>query len=214
MRYFLLLLALVLTGTASAQVSKTTGFQLGASLYGNSATIDFDNAIADFGGGLELQLEGDTDFSGGGLGLRVGYGFSPLFTLYADLGGGAVEPEEDGDDTDDSIGFLELGGEFTFGDSASPWRPFVNVGLQAFVIGSEDEEDLGGTVTFGGGGLKVGGGVNYFLTPQLAARFSLDAGAGALTTIDVDANGFDEDADLDDSSYSIARLHLGLSYRF
>ncbi len=224
MRTLFLACALVLfaTAPAQAQLSKTQGFQIGASVYGNGITIDFDNSEADFGQGAVLELDEDTDFNGGGLGLRIGYGFSPLFTLYADLGGGAVDFADDGDDdgSDNTSGYLEIGGEFSFGAPDQQWVPFVNVALQGFSFRTEgDDDDLDGSLTLSGGGLKVGGGVNYFFTPQFAARLSLDLGGGALTRIDVDADlggglRFEDDADLDDASYTTGRLHLGVTYRF
>lgn len=206
MRHLLLAaLALGLTTTAQAQFSDTEGFQLGASLYATSLTLDFDDAsLGDEVGSIDDKI----DFSGGGLGVRLGYGFSRLFTLYADLGAANVEAE---DEDEGAAAHFELGGEFSFGTPAQQWVPFVNVALQGFAIG--DEED-GDSYAFSGGGIKVGGGVSYFLTPQFAARAALSASAGSITQFNIESDGVDVSVDVEDATYTTGRLHLGVTYRF
>ncbi len=148
---------------------------------------------------------------GGGVGLRIGYGFSDLFTLYLDLGGASVEGEEDDVDIEATLAYGELGGEFTFGSDAQQWRPFVNVALQGYGIGEEDD---GNSYAYAGGGLKLGGGVSYFVTPQFALRGSVDLSGGQISIYALDIDGDEEDFDVEDASYSLARAHLGVTYRF
>jgi hypothetical protein len=196
MRTLLLALALGLAPAAHAQFSTTEGFQIGASFYGNTLNIAYDDDI----------IDEDADYGGGGIGLRAGYGFNRLFTLYLDFGGGQVALDDCDDDCDVNFGYGEIGGEFSFGGPAQRWVPFVNVGLSGVTLSSNEGVDT----EIRGGGLKLGGGVSYFATPQLGIRASLNLAGGGINEVEI---GGDSE-EVEDTTYGLGRINLGVTYRF
>jgi len=89
-----------------AQVN-TTGFFLGGGFGAGSVFYDEDNI--------------DETAGTGGLGLRIGYGFSPTFTLYANLAGYNVQGRDNSLFREDyNFGIFELGGRFYFGRKIKP----------------------------------------------------------------------------------------------
>jgi len=146
----------------------------------------------------------ETD-SGGGLTLRAGWGVSPLVTLYAGVTGATIDGDTNGI-TDDaySFGGGELGVRLNFRSGRS-LIPYANVALRG-VAATEDDLDL----EFRGGGITLGGGVAYYVTPAIAIDAGLHFGGGRFNEVQV--GDLTADIDSDDFGYGEGRLSFGLSF--
>lgn len=194
-RIALLAAALSIPAGANAQTgldpSNTRGLFVGARTVGHG-----------------VAYEGDRDGGGGGVGLRLGYGFSDLFTGYVGIDGATIS-EGDGFERlpeGDSYGlvYIDLGGRFHFRRDHR-WVPFLEasgsiVGL-AFDT-SEDQEDQ-----YGGAAFTAGAGLLYFATPNLALEGAASMTAGSL--MERELAGTAEDIDI---GVAGVRLHLGVAY--
>src|SRR5688572_32306420 len=116
MRSTSVLLAAMLAITASvavtpaaAQKSTTRGFSIAAHLQGAS-----------------LQIEDDDPSGGGGLGVRVGYGFNRRFTGYLELDGIAFDVENPELEGEWTMGHADLGVRFNFANSLRRVVPFLD----------------------------------------------------------------------------------------
>lgn len=197
MRFALSTLVLLVAPLASAQrggapstASNTEGLFLQLALDAQSLNYNEDN----------FQ---DTD-DGGGLSLRVGYGFSPLFTLYGGLSGATVDGETNGVINNDyTFAAGEIGARFNFRRGRA-LRPYLDVALRG-ATASDDESDL----EFRGGGVAFGGGLAYFVSPTVALDGALRIGGGGFD--EVDFGRLSADIDADDFGYGEGRLSLGLT---
>ena len=189
---FLLVTALLAAPLASAQrgASTTEGLFLQLALDGQALTYDRDDVD-------------DTD-NGGGLALRVGYGFSPLFTLYGGVSGATVDGEANGVIGNEyTFGAGEIGARFSF-NRGRALRPYLDVALRG-VTASDDESDL----EFRGGGVALGGGLAYFVSPTVAIDGALRIGGGGFN--EVDFGRVSVEVDEDDFGYGEGRLSLGVT---
>ena len=190
MRFLLAASALLLTAIpASAQASNTEGLFLHLALDGQS--LDYsDDGI-------------DNRDGGGGLALRVGYGFSPVFTLYGGLSGadmdGGDNPVAGGDY---GFGAGEIGARFHF-NRGSDLRPYLDVALRGVVA---DLEERG--AEFRGGGVALGGGLAYYLSPTVALDAAVRVGGGRFDDLDLGRVSLDLG---DDSGYGEGRISLGVT---
>lgn len=179
-----------------AQVSKASGFMLNAHLTGTSLTTG--------------EGENESEDNGGGLGLVVGYGFTDRLAVYLAIDGSSMKPDgEEGEEY--ALGQADLGIRYTFGSTASALRPYVNAALNGTAI-TDEVSDEGQTfdVTISGGGLTLGGGVQYFFSPSLALDVALQGSAGTLSTLEIDGEEIDlEDEEVD---FSAGRLQLGITW--
>lgn len=145
--------------------------------------------------------------NGGGFGLKLGYGFTPTYTLYVglDVAGMATDNPQTaatfGDDY--ALVYVDIGSQFNF-RSGEKAVPYLDVALTGVASGT----DQGGTdVTLSGSGLSVGGGVKYFLSPAFALDGALHLSTGGYRESDVNGDTRDIDA-----SYFGTRLQAGLSW--
>ena len=157
----LLVPALLVAGTARGQdavaspdVSKTHGFTVGVHLNGS---------------GLEVQ-GGDAEGGSGG-GLRLGYGVSNHVTIFLDGDAAAME-------RDYTLVHVGLGVRGSFRSTAHKLRPFVE---GAFVGVAAGDTYAGSDVVLSGGGLHVGGGLEYFFSRAVALDLGLSVGPGSFT---------------------------------
>lgn len=193
-------LALVLGATAtSAQGtprSNTTGLFLGLDL--NASSIESDD--------LDIDRE-----SGGGATLRIGYGFSRLFSLY--LEGAAANIESEGESFPLAHG--ELGVRFHFGREAQAFIPYVDLGFTQRSVTADDwvldlpNGPVQGELEVSGSGLSFGGGVLYFLNPNGALNLGLKFTAGEFDTVrfnNVSVSGVAE------ADATTTRINLGISW--
>lgn len=153
--------------------------------------------------GTGLSVDGSDAESGSGFGIKIGYGFSPLFTLYAGLDGASMDGVGG---TDYGYGLFDIGGQFNFRSGANALVPYLDVALtgQAAVFDEAGEE-----VTFSGAGFTFGGGLKYFLSPVIALDASLTATVGSFTTVEYDGVSVSDEDGLDSSG---SRFSLGVSW--
>jgi|JI7StandDraft_1071085.scaffolds.fasta_scaffold106230_2 hypothetical protein len=179
--------ALSVASVAQAQRSTTRGLSLGV--------------VAQ---AISLEVENGEPSSGGGLGLRAGYGFNRIITGFIHLDGGEIDvPAGASLSGTWSLGHAELGARFHFANSLRRVVPYLETSLGARVVTVKDAESNGtgaGEVKFNGGALTVGGGVSTYVKPALAldvgVKFTggtfteVDLGTVALRSLDVEASSF------------------------
>ena len=122
-------------------------------------------------GGL-FRLQGRESISSFGGGLKLGYGFSKLFTLYVGSNVsimGTIDYSDDYPANNFQIGLAQLGGQFNFhyGPKVVSYLDIALVGAGAsFIIPEGDRQ-------FSGGGVTASGGVRYFTRPAFALDLNL-----------------------------------------
>lgn len=189
--------ALLSAGSLSAQ-SDNSGFMLNLHLVGNAFS----------GTGAEAQTE-----SGGGLGLALGYGFNDRIALYLNVDAAAIEYDDDRvdapDETFDAV-TADLGVRVNFGNEGMKLRPYINAAFTG-VAAAEQYDVLGEDVdqVISGGGVTIGGGLQYFFSPKLALDLGLQATQGAFTQVAID----DEDEEFDEGvAFTASRVQLGVTW--
>ncbi|HEX6694162.1 MAG TPA: outer membrane beta-barrel protein [Longimicrobiales bacterium] len=187
--------AAVLTAApAAAQKSTTRGFTLGAHLQGAS-----------------LKVEDGDRSSGGGAGLRVGYGFNRNFALYLEADGTQFDVENSDFGGEWSMGHADLGVRYSFANSLRRWVPFLEAAVGGRAVRLEDatvDGDSVGELDFSGGALSVGGGIGYFLSEKLALETLVKFSGGTFEQIDI-GNVSVTDLDIDASSF---RFKVGIAW--
>lgn len=142
---------------------------------------------------------------GGSISLRAGWGFTELFTLYLSLNGAQMNGGGNpfvGDDYE--WGALELGGRFNF-RSGKKLVPFADAALRAVAVVREDID-----LEYLGGGITLGGGASYYLTPAVALEVGLRLGWGGFN--EVEQGTVMLALDPDDFGYAESRLSFGLVF--
>lgn len=187
MRSLLLLAVAALCAAPLAAQSHTEGLFLHAAVGGQTVSY----------GGQDFD---DTD-EGGALAVRAGYGVSPVVTVYLGAVGGRMNGEREAERYALSAG--ELGARVAFRRGAA-LRPYLDVALRGVTARDDDT-----AFTLRGGGLAVGGGLAYFLSPSVALDAALHLGAGQITEVSfgrVTVGVRDEELDVVES-----RLTVGLT---
>lgn len=174
--------------------SNTTGLLVGLFLNGNA--IDSD--------GL------DDAYTGGGFNAQLGWGFTPMFTIFVGVGGAQMS-----DDPEDFVlVHLELLGRFNFRSGEHAFVPFLEVGTSARAAGQDnaiisvDGSSQTGNLEMAGSAITFGGGFNYFVAPTLAIGANLQISTGKFSTVEID-NVEIEGLELDATS---SRLNVGLTW--
>ena len=149
-------------------------------------------------------LNSGTD-SGRGIGLSLGYGFTPRWSLYSVLSGASMTASDFSGTY--ALGHFDLGTRVHFGNESSRVRPFVQAALsgravtQDFYVGSRAYK-----VEAGGAGVSFGGGLNAHFTPALAFSGAVTWSVGNFSVYKV--NGIEVPSD--SPGVTSARVHLGL----
>ena len=159
-------------------------------------------------GGHGVAYKGDRDGTGAGLGLRLGYGFSDLFTAYAGVDvayiseGDGFEGLPEGDRY--GLIYIDLGGRFHF-RREHRWVPFLEASGSIVGLGFDTADGL--EDSYGGLSFTAGGGLLYFATPNLALEGAASMTAGSL--LERELAGESEDVDI---GVAGIRLHIGVAY--
>jgi hypothetical protein len=161
--------------------SNTTGLHLGVSLNGSAQRIE----------------DYDTE-SGGGLGLRIGYGFSPLVTVFLASEGAWMRDDEY------ALGHGDLGVRFNLSNAENNLRPYVDAAFSSRVMLDDDYQVSG----FGG---TLGGGLQVFFSAPLALDLGLKWTYGQYKTVKDRQSGISI-SDSDGINASSARFNLGISW--
>jgi opacity protein-like surface antigen len=187
----------VATSAEAQESSRTEKLMLSFGLGG--ASIDSD----------ELESERET---GGGFSAQLGWGFTRRFTLLADASGAVLG----GDDEEFVLVHFDLLGRFHLGSTRGKWIPYLEGGLSARVAAVDDLiiDDGSGNpqqvdLEISGGGLTLGGGILYHLSPAWALGASLRITSGEFSTVkfnNVSIEGFEVDA-------TSTRFNIGVTWR-
>jgi opacity protein-like surface antigen len=182
-------LALILSPViSSAQKSTSRGLSIGLQALGTSLTVE----------------NGDEN-NGGGLGLRVGYGFNRIVTGFITLDGSTVQiPSTNSFVAGDwTLAHAEVGARFHFANSLRRWVPYLETAIGARSVSIDNasvNNSPAGKVSFNGPALSVGTGMSVFVTRKWAfdaglrwtgGKFTeIDLGNAALRNLDIEAASF------------------------
>lgn len=177
----------------SQGIYSSKGFYIKPHVVGVSWTVEDDF--------IEIENE-----SGQGLGLGLGYGFSDLFSIFAEWSGATVYDNEG----DGSYGLyhLDLGARFTLGKPTSKLKFLLEAAGSGRV--AEIETVSGNNITASGTAGTAGGGIQYFVSRQVALEASLSASVGEMSDIEINGETVPT-GDLDLQTVS-SRFHLGISW--
>jgi hypothetical protein len=147
--------------------------------------------------------------TGLGAGVRLGYGFNQRFELFAHYDSHSFNFNEDWDQY--SFGTLGAGAKVNFGGTLQALRPFLEVGVVNQRLLITPVELNGDLVEFLMRGLSVqgNGGVQYFLSPQLAVRANVGFTVGKFSSFQIDRVGTEDRPDV-----KTFRVGVGVSYFF
>jgi hypothetical protein len=189
-------LALLVALPARAQLdapSKTKGVSVGLTLQGTSFDTDGDDDI--------------DAFTGGGLGLDLAYGFSSGLALFLDVQAGNLESD---DAPDDELGgtavLVDLGARMNFGGGRRSLVPYLEAAFTGIALEGDDALDV--DLLLSGGGVTIGGGVQYFVRRNLSLNAGLRITNGALTEVEIDGDS----EDIDDQYFTTSRLIVGATW--
>jgi hypothetical protein len=184
-----------------APVGQLTGLMVGVhTLAAPGVSIDGEDIRDDFHTNL-----------GGGAGIMVGYGFTPMFTLFT-----SVDLAKQGsgmDDLEGSFGLahVELGARLNIPTSSGRTVPYVRASVGHRALGARVRNELFDDetqVSLSGSIVSLGGGFQHWVSPTLA----LDGGAalayGKFGHLEEDG---DEQSLTVNGSKSI-RLHFGFTW--
>jgi hypothetical protein len=176
--------------------SNTSKFFLAFELNGSSITLEDDDEQSE---------------SGGGATLRLGYGFTRVVSMFAELAGAAISANGQ----NWTLAHADLGVRVHLGSAAGALRPYVEGAFTARSGMRDDFEfDPGtgppqrGEFEISGGGFTVGGGLLYFFGPNVALSTGLKWTTGEFSTVrfnNVSVSGFEIDA-------TSVRFNVGLSW--
>lgn len=156
--------ALLSAAPASAQKSNSSGFM--ANVHLNSVSV------------TRARNKDDTydAESGGGAGLRLGWGFSPNFTLLAGMDAAKIEFKEGEAQGSYAAVHIDLAVQYHFANANRKLVPYIEAGATGLALGSELEDAGGapnGKFLQGGSGGVLGVGVNYYVARTTALNLSL-----------------------------------------
>lgn len=187
------LLSLAKAAPAAAQESTTRGLNLGFYLEAAS-----------------LSVEGSEEESGGGAGLRAGYGFNRILTLYLEADGVSVEStNSDRFQGQWSLAHVDLGARIHFASTLRWWVPYLDVAVGGRAASVKDVEvngQPGGDVNISGGSFSFGGGLSAYLKETLALDIGLKFSTGEFNEIQIGSLSI-KNLDIDAKS---GRFRVGL----
>jgi hypothetical protein len=168
--------------------SSVAGFSVGAYLNGTAATYEGDSTIE----------------SGAGLTLRLGYGFSTNFEVFAQMAGASLQ--HDGYTDRYGVGHFDMGVHYNFSQAASKNRPYVFGALSGRALTMEVVDlDLRGVAFTAGGGLR------HFFNPALALDVNLGMTFGSLGEGRAGGGSW-QDLGSDSIGMTTSRFNMGLSW--
>lgn len=136
-------------------------------------------------GATGISFEGGDSDSGGNGGLRVGYGFNRIVTLYAAFQGATLDIENFTAFQDVTVGHVDLGVRLHIASSRRRWVPYGDVALTSRVMSVEalaNGEPVSADVT--GGALTLGGGLAFYVSETWALDANLKWSTGEFTEVD------------------------------
>jgi hypothetical protein len=139
--------------------------------------------------GTALKVEGGDENNGGGIGLRVGYGFNRRLTGFIAIDGSTVDiPQSNSFVAGEwSMAHAEIGARFHFANSLRRWVPYLETSIGGRSVSIENarvNNAAAGKVSFNGPAVSVGTGLSVFVSRTLALDSNLRWTGGTFTEID------------------------------
>ena len=195
---------------ATANVSSPTAAQV-ADLSPSARLVRSASAKFFLGGDLEgtgivttQPNSGSTTESGPGLGLVLGYGFTPIWAVYGKLSGANML---DVNGNSFGLGHFDVGVRAHFRTGPHVVVPFVQAGLSGLGEAQTLTNRTGQhDVTASGAGVAFGGGLNMHVRPALAISAGVTWSVGTFTTYTLD----NQTVPGTSLSATSARVHLGV----
>lgn len=179
----------LLASNGEAQKSNTKGF-LGNVHYSRTS----------------LKTEGsDKTEMGNGVGVRLGWGFSPKFTGYVGLAASKMIIDDASGGGDYGLGQFDLGVTYNFASSSRALIPYIEVALSSDAIAYSQG---GSDIKAAGTGFTFGGGINYFFSRSAALQVGLNLSSISFDDAEVDGTKVPDSG----GSASGGRLMIGLNW--
>lgn len=155
-----------------------------------------------------VTVEDDETDSGRGFGVKVGYGFTPLLTGYIGIDGASLDVADPGTQvstaSEYALVYVDLGGRLNFRAGSNSAVPYLDGSISGV---ASTYNTSAGDATFSGAGVSLGGGLQYFFSPQFAFNGGLDLTFGSYDEVEV--AGETESLDL---GFTGARIDIGVSW--
>jgi hypothetical protein len=172
--------------------SNTDGFRLGVHLNGSAIRVE----------------DSDDVESGGGIGLAIGYGFTPSLMIYLAADAASIDAFQD--DPDYTLAHGDLGLRLSFANAARAFIPFVQAAATARVVTYDEIGFAGEDLEMSGMGGSVGAGVGFFAARTLSLEAGLHLTFGKFT--DSKYGGIEESLDGGGFNATSTRFNLGASW--
>jgi hypothetical protein len=160
--------------------------------------------------GASLETENGEQESGGGVGLSLGWGISRRVALF--VGGDITEVDINNPDFDGSFFFvmLDLGVRVSFRAPEHKLVPYAVVALTGMAANADVRLTpfTSSEVELTGGGLTLGGGVQYFVIPTLALDAQLLGTGGSFSEIRIGSVS----SDIDEVDATAGRFTIGITW--
>jgi opacity protein-like surface antigen len=165
-----------------------------------------------------ITIKDETDASevlktktGFGAGLQLGYGFTPMFMLFAAIDAAQQDIDDPEATGDFVLAHFDIGGRLSFARATSPLAPYIELALMGRALAATvTDPELGGEadVAFSGGGFAVGAGIQYSFSPKVALDVGARVGFGKFGTLEIDK----QEQDLDVKNSMSTRINVGVSF--
>jgi hypothetical protein len=188
---FLLAAAILIVAPspAEAQKSNTQGFM--GNLHYSRTTLKTEDA--------------DETDQGNGFGARLGWGFSPSFTVYLGLAASKLIIEEGGVEGDYGLGQFDLGVMYNFANSNRALVPYLEVAVGSRAIAYSS---AGGDFEQTGTSFTLGGGIHYYFARSTALQVGLNFSGGTFEDGELDGSKIPDSG----GSASGGRLLVGFTF--
>lgn len=153
---------------ASAQKSNTQGFMANVHLLGAGLTRP------------EGEGEKNDAESGSGIGARLGWGFSPNFTIFVGVDAAEMKFKSDTAGPDKHYGLVhfDLGATYYFANPNRKLIPYIEVAASGRSIVIESDVTGVGDYLQNGGAYTFGAGINYYFARPVALSAGLTLSVG------------------------------------
>ncbi|MFN8349666.1 MAG: outer membrane beta-barrel protein [Spirosomataceae bacterium] len=146
---------------------------------------------------------------GVGGGLRIGYGLNQRFELFARYDRHTFKIKNDWEQY--GLSNAGAGVRVNFGGTLQALRPYVEAGFSSINLKIDPVLFNGRIVDYRlkGPALALGGGVNYFISPNFSVQAAVAGTFGKFTTFQINGDGIEDRPDA-----RTLRFSLGISYFF
>lgn len=200
------ILALLIGFQLSAQGIKSSTQGFSVNLNGAYGTWDSES--------LFLRDLANLEPTGLGVSVKAGYGINQNIEVL--LGISSVGFQSEFEWNSYSLTNVQIGGRYNFGATLRQFRPFLEAAISLNSLNVDPITVGGGTELFelesSGVGGSAGGGLHFFILPQLSANANgriMFGGFSSTSLSGTEMNNFDEKLD-----FTITTIHIGLTYFF